>query len=183
VQTSPGTYATVRIPGLSTFPNSLIHRAELITEQAPENDPVITTMAPPRYMLLSAYDSARKLKINVPNDFEIDASNGINYEYFGGLLIYKTVGTGRVATYKFNISRYVQGIITRKDKNHMLMLSAPSNDSLSYSPPFPLVAQPRTYYITPGISNNTADGRVRLRGGSTPANVDRMRLRIIYSRL
>jgi hypothetical protein len=183
VQTSPGTFATVRIPGLTSFPNSLIHRAELITEQSPTNDPVINSMAPPRYLLLSAYDSATKSRINLPNDYQLDQTGAPNYEYFGGLLNYKTQGTQRLASYKFNISRYVQGIVSRKDKNHLLLISAPTNDSLSYSPAYPFTGKPASYYITPGSANNTADGRVKLHGGSTISNPNRMRLRIIYSRL
>ncbi|HEX8334528.1 MAG TPA: hypothetical protein VF622_18025, partial [Segetibacter sp.] len=158
-------------------------RAELITEQSPDNDPVITTMNPPRYLLLSAYDSATKARINIPNDYQLDQTGAPNYEYFGGLLSYKTEGTQRLASYKFNISRYVQGIVSRRDKNHLLLISAPTNDSLSYSPPYPFTGKPGSYYITTGSANNTADGRVKLHGGSTIGNPNRMRLRIIYSRL
>jgi hypothetical protein len=178
----PGTFATVRIPGLTTFPNSIIHRAELIAEQAVENDLVVGVMAPPRYLLLSAYDSAAKQKINVPNDFEIDGAGVPNFDYFGGLPGYKTVGTQRVASYNFNLSRYVQGIISRKDKNLTLFISAPTNDSFKYTTPYPNNFS-RTYYTNPGTANNTADGRVRLRGGIPVTNPNRMRLRIIYSRL
>jgi hypothetical protein len=182
IQTMPGTFATVRIPGLTTFPNSIIHRAELIAEQAVENDLVVGVMAPPRYLLLSAYDSAAKQKINVPNDFEIDGAGVPNFDYFGGLPGYKTVGTQRVASYNFNLSRYVQGIISRKDKNLTLFISAPTNDSFKYTSPYPNNFS-RTYYTNPGTANNTADGRVRLKGGTPLTNPNRMRLRIIYSRL
>lgn len=182
IQTAPGTYATVRIPGLTGFPNSLIHRAELITEQVPESDPVITVMTPPRYVLLSAFDPSTRQHINVPNDYELDGSGAPNYEYFGGLVSYKNVGTQRVAAYNFNISRYVQGIVSRGDKNLVLRLSAPANDSIKFTGPYPNTLS-TTYYIAPGSANHTADGRVRLGGGAPLNNPYRMRLRIIYSRL
>ena len=180
VQTSPGTFVSVRIPGLSGFPNSLIHRAELITEQVRDNDPVISVMAPPDYLLLTAYDSINKVKINVPNDYQLDGTGGTNYSFFGGLLSYKNIGTERVAAYTFNISRYVQGIVSRGDKNYALRISAPTNDSLKYSPPFPLKGS-TTSFITPNGANITADGRVKLGGGSNTRY--KMRVRIIYSRL
>ena len=34
IQTSPGSYATLKIPGLTGLSNRIIHRAELIMDQA-----------------------------------------------------------------------------------------------------------------------------------------------------
>jgi hypothetical protein len=183
VQTSPGSYVRIRVPGFSTFPNSLIHRAELIAEQNPQG-PSDNTFGPPRYLLLAAYDSVNKIKRNIRGDYIIDNSSGVNnIANFGGFLSYKTVNNTSVASYDFNITRYVQGIVTRKDTSFTLRLSAPSNDSLRYTEPYPSTFS-SIYYINPNLANNVANGRVRLGGGAGDRTRPyRMRLRIIYSTL
>lgn len=183
VQTSPGTYVRIRIPGLETFPNSLIHRAELVAEQVP---PTLldNTLSPPRYLLLSAYDSVNKIKRNIRGDYLIDPSSGTNnLGSFGGFLRKQTVNGTPAGYYNFNLTRYVQGIVTRKDTSYTLRLSAPSNDSLRYTEAYPATFS-NIYYISPNSANNVAEGRVKLGGGAGPRDrPHRMKLRIIYSRL
>ncbi len=182
IQTSPGTFATIKIPHLSTFRNSIIHRAELEAVQAYDDANLDAVLTPPRYLLLSAYDSAKNHKVNVPNDYEV-MQNSANIQNFGGFLFRKEVaGLGRVAAYNFSLTRYVQGVVTRKDPNLTFYLSAPSNDSLYYTSPYPFVTSPIPTYISPAGANNIADGRVRLFGGGGVSPY-RMRLRIIYSEL
>lgn len=182
VQTSPGSFVTVKIPNLSRFRNSLIHRAELVLYQAPDNPVTDGVFAAPRYMLLSAYDSAKKRKISVPNDYEV-TQGGPNIHIFGGFRDEREVqGIGRVSAYSFALTRYVQGIVTRHDSSYVLRLSAPSNDSLFYKPPYPLVANGSPSYLTPGNANIIANGRIRLFGGTGQPQL-RMRLRLIYSEL
>lgn len=187
LQTSPGTYVRIKVPGLADLSNRIIHRAELIVEQVLDDATLGTTetyMIPPRYLLLSYYDSAVKTKRNIPNDYTINGTEGPNIASFGGYLASKSIhGYDKVAAYTFNISRYVQGIVTRRDSSFILRLSAPSNDSLIYKQPYPLsgVAPAVTYYLSPGIGNDVGDGRVRL-GGGTHSRF-RMRVRIIYSRV
>jgi len=184
VQTSPGTYVRIKIPGLQGLSNRIIHRAELITEQVPDDANLFTTetqMLPPRYLLLSRYDSATNSLRNIPNDYILGTS-GANISSFGGYLTYKTVpGYDKIAAYTFDVSRYVQGIVTRKDSSFTLRLSAPSNDSLHYTAPYPSTGLTQAYYISPSGANDVGNGRVRL-GGGTHSRF-RMRLRIIYSRI
>lgn len=183
IQTSPGTFATVKIPGLKTFQNVIVHRAELIAEQDPADANTDGQFFAPRYLLLSAYDSVNKYKINIPNDFIYDANSGPNIETFGGLLSNKSVpSVGITGSYTFNLTRYVQGIVSRKDSSYTLRLSAPVNDSLKYTPPHPFQSSGSTMlYLSPAVANNIAAGRVRL-GGGTNTRV-KMRLRIIYSKI
>jgi hypothetical protein len=183
IQTSPGTFATVKIPGLKAFPNVIVHRAELIAEQVPYNNLTDGYFFPPRYLLLSRYDSINKYNKSIPNDFIYSATSGPNIENFGGLLTNKTVlPYGTVGSYSFNLSRYVQGIVTRKDTSYALRISAPVNDSLSYTQPYPYNTLAATMlYVSPSVANELAMGRVRL-GGGTHSKV-RMRLRIIYSKI
>lgn len=184
IQSVPGTFVRIRIPGLQGLSNRLIHRAELITEQVPDDNNLATLekqMLPPRYLLLSRYDSAIKSKRNIPNDYTI-GSNGPNISAFGGYQVSKSIqGYDKVASYTFDLSRYVQGIVTRKDTSHTLRLSAPSNDSLYYTAPYPGNTSSQLYYLNPSVGNDVADGRVRL-GGGTHTRF-RMRLRIIFSRI
>jgi hypothetical protein len=186
VQTSPGTRVKIKVPGLANLSNRIIHRAELIAEQVPDdgNPNIETQMIPPRYLLLSVWDSAQGGgKRNVPNDY-VMSSDGPNISNFGGFLASKAVtGYDKIAAYTFNLSRYVQGVVTRKDTVFNLLLSAPSNDSMKYIAPYPanVASLPTTIFLTPSVGNDVGDGRVRL-GGGTHTRF-RMRLRLVYSRI
>jgi hypothetical protein len=183
IQTTPGTYARITVPGLAGLSNRFIHRAELIAEQVPDDGHLILEqqLTPPRYLLLTIYDSVNKQKRNVPNDYAM-SSSGPNIADFGGYITSKSVpGYDKIAAYTFNISRYVQGIVTRKDPAFTFLLSAPANDSILYTTPYPITAPLDTAYLSSAVGNITGDGRVRL-GGGTHSRF-RMRLRIIYSRL
>jgi hypothetical protein len=183
IQTSPGTLATLKIPDLSGFKNSIIHRAELVAYQAPAQSSPDMYLTPPRYLMLSGYDSTKGVMINVPNDF-VYTTSGANISAFGGYLLQRGVtGIGAVNAYVFDLSRYVQGIVTRKENNLTLRLSAPVNDSLHYRAPYPATGT-STYFITTSNANEVASGRVLLGGGGMNAgNPLRMRLRIIYSKI
>lgn len=185
VQTAPGTYVRVRVPGLQSLSNRIIHRAELIAEQVPDDaNPVIDKyMYAPRYLLLTYYDSVTKTKRNIPNDYVIGQDGNPNITAFGGFRVDKSInGIDGIASYNFDLSRYVQGVVTRKDTSFTLRLSAPGNDSLSYAAPYPVVSGARSvFYMSPAIGNNVGDGRVRL-GGGTHSRY-RMRLRVIFSRI
>jgi len=184
VQSQPGTGVRIKVPGLQSLTNRIIHRAELIAEQVPDDARLIleSQLTPPRYLLLSLYDSLKRHKSNIPNDYEYDMNNGPNITDFGGFIGYKSIqGYNRVGTYWFNLSRFVQGIVTRKDTAFSMILTAPSNDSLYYSNVYPNQAYKQITYLSPGIGNDVANGRVRL-GGGTHTRF-RMRLRIIYSKI
>ena len=184
VQTSPGTYVRIRVPGLRNLNNRIIHRAELITEQVPDDanlNTIETQMVPPRYLLLSLFDSSINSKRNIHNDY-ILSSTGPNISSFGGYFSAKSIlGYDRIAAYTFNISRYVQGIVTRKDSSFTMRLSAPANDTLLYTHPYPGNSVSQNSYLSPAIGNDPGEGRVRL-GGGTHSRF-RMRLRIIFSRI
>jgi len=184
LQSYPGTYVRIRIPNLQGLSNRIIHRAELVAEQVPDDNNLLTLdryFQAPRLLLLSAYDSAKKQKRNIPNDYLV-GNSGPNTVDFGGFRTFKTTnGYNRVAAYNFIISRYIQGIVTRKDSSFTLRLSAPSNDSLNFTPPYPNNFISQMYYLNASVGNEVANGRVRL-GGGTHSRF-RMRLRLVYSRL
>jgi hypothetical protein len=183
VQTSPGTMVKVKIPGLKNFANKIIHRAELIAEQVPDAagaGSLESQLLPPRFLFLGTYDSVSKTFGNVPNDFS-GTSNGSSLTQFGGNLMYKSIeGYNNVASYIFNISRYVQGVVSRTDSLLDFRIIAPVNDSITIVPPYPYNKEASTQdYITPAIGNQAATGRVVLGGGSRKKF--RMRVRIYYS--
>ena len=184
VQSMPGTGVRIRVPGLQSLSNRIIHRAELITEQIPDvaHPGVDNQMLPPRYLMLSIYDSVYQHKRNIPNDFVVSTLSGPNITTMGGYITYKsTQGYDQVAAYNFNISRYVQGIATRSDTAFNLILTAPSNDSLYYSDAYPNTASRYTWMMNQNYGNIVSNGRVRLGGGNHTRF--RMRLRIVYSKI
>jgi hypothetical protein len=182
VQTSPGTVVKIKVPGLKNFANKIIHRAELIAEQVPsESNSLEAKFSPPNYLFLGAYDSAANLIRNVPNDYQ-GTVNTTQFARFGGRLIYKSIqGFDKVASYNFDLSRYMQGVISRKDTVFDLRLFAPVNDSLKYVPPYPNNLQSGTDYLTSSTTNQPAIGGVRLGGGKH--SKFKMRLRVYYSDL
>ena len=137
---------------------------------------------PPRYLFLGTYDTSTKLIRNVPNDFT-GTTNATSFNQFGGKLQYRSInGYDNVATYNFNVSRYVQGVISRTDSLFDFRIIAPVNDSILLVPPYPYNKQAATTdYLTTSLGNQAAIGRVVLGGGSR--SKFRMRLHIYYSNL
>ena len=182
LQTSPGTYAKIKIPALDTFRNVVVHRAEL---QIQGIEPIAGQQyAAPDYLYLDLVDSGvNKWKpvyfdLN-PNsaydpDFKLSGYpffplNGqVDIGYYGG----KLRNQSGHPYYTINITRNVQQLITKKTKNYEMRLFAPNN--FSY-PQYSTAIIP--YY------NPIAKGRVKLAGGAYPDPTYRMKLRIIYSEI
>jgi hypothetical protein len=175
IQSSTGSYAAIKIPGLQNLSNRTIHRAELIIERIPGNDqnsfdkdyPFDT----PPILFLDAVDSANKNRPTaIPFDFPLATNTALGYDAFsfGGI-------ENRKKGYLFNLSRYVQGIVTRKEPSYTLRLYAPY-----YTQPFYKPANTQLNFFT---STYIGYGRVILGGGSNPDGAKKMRLRIIYSKI
>ncbi len=171
IQSSPGSYANITIPNLNTLSNRIIHRAELIIESI-SNDP-LEIYPKPGALFLDAIDTAKKRIITVPLDFSYESDFETT---FGGLIKYNI--------YNFNLSRYVQGIVTRHETAYTLRLSAPFRTNatevrggigITPSPPGENSGFP--------INSPLAYGRVILAGGSYADPTKRVRLRIIYSKI
>lgn len=159
-----GANGKIFFPGLSTFGNKVIHRAELISPVV-DAGPIFTA---PQRLFLDRFRDNKAL--NFDNDLNISFTGNnwvANYDIFGGNL--------KSGAYKFNITRYVQGIVTRNEPNDTLRVHAPLR-TLIYVGPYntdvPLNVLPRI-----------GEGRVVLGGGSYPDPARRTRLRIIYSNL
>lgn len=176
MQTSPGTYANLDISSLKGMPNVIVHRAEVLMYQVPDlNGNSADAILTPPNLFIAAHmqDSVRRFAI--PYDIIFNGTI-TNLTQFGVAPKSQTdPNTGRTTSfYSFDVSRYVQGVITRRDTLFNLVLYAPynqyiyPNDSTIYAVP---IASPSL--------NNVAIGRIRLGGGSNQQY--KMRLHIVYS--
>ncbi len=202
IQSAPGTFVHVEIPGLDALRNQkdkIIHRAYLIVEQ---NDNIVypQTYTAPAFMYLDIKDSINAIPPNPqkykPMYFDLSQryfyspdADGITQSYhpypqgnvdpgtFGGVALQRSDATGNFIRYEFNITRYVQHIVSNNFKNYELRIFAPFN---YYYPQF------ETKYVIP-FYNQLAAGRVRVGAGAfaTPSNnlPRKMRMEIIYSKV
>ncbi|HWR33221.1 MAG TPA: DUF4270 family protein, partial [Chitinophagaceae bacterium] len=177
LQSSPGTFATVKIPDLATLNNRLIHRAELIVEQLYDvND---STFYAPELLYLDASDPSITSNYKyrtIPYDLAYTPS-GFDFRTLGCLPLNEKDAFGNpIKVWRFNISRYVQHVLTRTQSLYDLRLSAPFTLNESFGIP------PGTDAVYPLFVNpSIAKGRIRVGGGNHP--LQRMRLRLIYSKL
>ncbi|MGC4104665.1 DUF4270 family protein [Ferruginibacter sp.] len=186
LQTSPGTYANLSIPALSTLSNRIVHRAELIVEQIPTNPLFDGIFSAPNFLYVDLKDTGATNKwkplyfdLNPNTGYDPDfvqstifyPSGGPDFGYFGGFVRDKNDAFGNpIKYYNINITRYVQQIVTKHTPNYNLRLFAPYDFSYSQ------------YATDVFIYNNKlAAGRVKV-GGGTNANY-KMRLRIVYSKI
>ncbi|MBB1285652.1 DUF4270 family protein [Flavisolibacter sp. BT320] len=166
IQSAPqGSYVAISAPGLSTFPNKIIHRAELIAVKLPSAAENIFTV--PNRLLLD-HKGPTDTAFLFSQDIQIEASGSLNLSQFGGTLRNDN-------SYRFNITRYLQSIVTRNDRNDTLRLYAPLRSTL--------FAKTIGQYVSITNLSNIAAGRVVLAGVNHPNPASRLRLRIIYSNL
>ena len=170
IQSTPGSYATIKIPGLSGLDNRVIHRAELIAERYPSAGDYPYTA--PDALFLDAVNETGDSTFTIRNDFvQLSQYPGYELATLGGVL--------KKDQYVFNISRYVQSIVTQKFPNPTLRIHAPF-----LIRPYFIPANTNTPAGRTVVSLNTpiAFGRVVLYGGGSTAP-NKMRLRIIYSKI
>ncbi|HEY0680294.1 MAG TPA: DUF4270 family protein [Chitinophagaceae bacterium] len=176
IQTTPGSYAQVSIPGLSTLSNRVIHRAELIfTRIASPGDAGFPV---PNLLFLDMITNDNDSAFTIQNDFVLN-NGGANFGVFGGAL--------QVAqqNYRFNVSRHVQGIITRGEPNYNLRLYAPYLTVPYYIPPGKASDYDfsKLTRVDIPIIGRIAAGRVVLHGGAAADPTKKARLYIIYSKI
>lgn len=173
VQSAPGTYVRISIPKLAEFKakgNVVINRAELSVEQV--YDVSNSTLSAPPYLFLDAIDEANKQIITVPKDFSFQSGQP-NFTYFFDTYKSKTKqdpSNRAVSWYTFNLSRYLQGVITRNEPMYDFRLHLPYLATANYG-----------QYSINLFFNNIAQYRVKLAGGNSPTQ--KMKLHIIYSKI
>lgn len=185
IQNTPGTYANIKIPGLKSFPNGIIHLAELRMESI--YDVSDTVFYAPPNVFLDVYDStAEKFKL-VPYAFGYGGTTLSGYEGFysarsSAQTYYSTLDPlgNKVLQWRFNVTRYAQHLVSGKIPYYMMRVYAPAGTGLPLGDLTPFVtsnfAIPQSnFYGIGGI------GRARIGGGSHPNQ--KMKLRIVYSKL
>jgi len=171
IQSAPGSYASIKIPGLKGLTNRLIYRAELIVERDEITAPS-QTFDLPGVLFLDAIDSANNRIATIPNYDFLAQNNSYNISEFGGVLRYDN-------TYRFSLTRFVQGVVTRKETAHTLRLHSAYFLNPYYHDPNLNIISP--YGIQ--LSSKIGFGRVVVKGGNYPDPKKKMRVRIIYSKI
>lgn len=171
LQSTPGSYISIKVPELSNLDNRVIHRAELIMEQAPTPDE--NFYRPPNLLFIEALSQSGDSVLTVRKDFvPINSSPGYDVNLLGGQ--YKN------SKYVFNITRHVQGIVTERYNNYTLRVTAPFGVTPYYLSNADVPTQLRIPIV---INGKIAGGRVAVYGGAYPDINKRMRLRLTYSKI
>ncbi|MFT3678811.1 MAG: hypothetical protein QM791_00975 [Ferruginibacter sp.] len=184
LQGVPGTYAMLKVPGLSTFENNMVHRAEIIIEQVPGDPAYDALFPPPPYLYIDLKDTGTSgrfktvyFDLNGSNYYDPDnsgipyPSQGVSNYYFGGdRRVKKDAFGNNIYYYVINVSRYVQNMITKKGVNYDMRLYAPY-----------LLHYYSSAYFYPNADYLLGNGRVRIGNGDNPNY--KLRMRVIYSKL
>jgi hypothetical protein len=157
LQAAPGSFVNLNIPGLATLSNRVVHRAEIIVEQIPTNPVLDEKLSVPNFLYLELKDTGTTAKwkpvyydLNTSANYDPDYKNGayflplsggsnadINFIYFGGFRRSKpdVFAGGQNTYFNFNITRYVQQIVTSHTRSYDMRLSVPFNlNYKQYSP-------------------------------------------------
>lgn len=175
---APGSYGILKIPALKNLTNRIIHRADLTMEQI--YDVSDKTFISPQALYLDVFDSIRTKYKVVPYDFVPD-NTGMGQQLFGMFGKNMVDASGNpIRQWKFNITRYIQNILTKKEPLHTFRLQAHQfvQNEIRLENAYNSGA-----FVTEFIPVNSSlgVGRVRLGGGNHSSQ--KMRLRIVYSKL
>jgi hypothetical protein len=171
LQAAPGTYALLQIPGLNEFKqkkgNVIVHLAKLSMEEVETRGRRPSLFGTPEFLYLEYLDTVSNTYSPLINDAFLDGQ--FEPIFFGGQRNYvKDFSNNLVSSYDMNITRYIQGIITKDNPNFKLKLYAPY--SVRYE-----------NLLIAFALNNLARGNVVLGGGNHSNK--KMKFRVIYSKL
>lgn len=179
LQTAPGSAISFKIPQLALLTNRIIHRAEIFLEQVP-GSPMDAVLAAPQYLYLDLIDTGNIKKYkplyldlspnefyNPDNSFLFFPAQGIEQSYYGGFERKIVDAFGTRSYYTFNLTRYLQNMVTKRQTNYAFRVYAPYN--LHY------------YGFKLLYKNNLAYGRVKIGNGNN-TNF-RLRMRVVYSNI
>ena len=170
MQASPGIRAILKTSGLDSLKNMIVHRAEVLMYAVPDEDTGIFT---PPNLFLSAYSDSASRSFAIPNDITFYANSINNLAQFG--VAPKVLPDTKSIYYSFDISRYLQGIVTKGEPIYDLMLIAPYNQYI-----YPTISSIYSIPISSPTLNTVATGRVKLGGGGANDQY-KMKLHIVYS--
>ena len=176
MQSSPGSFATVKIKGLDTFQttNRVIHRAELILEKIPSVGE--ETYGPVPLLFLNAVNEVGDSSITIRSDFTYTGDGNNNYDVsgFGGVF--------QNNRYVFNLTRYMQTGVSKGLRLYKtLHVYAPYYTKPYLEHPDGTIVELPAGLQPYNVNSAIGYGRVVLGGGSHPDK--KMRVRIIYSKI
>jgi hypothetical protein len=167
LQSAPGSYVNIKIPSLDAFGNKTIHRADLIAVKIPSTGDDIFT-APDQLMLDRKNSNTPDTVFMLEKDLVADASGNLAFSAFGGVLRPDN-------TVRFDVSRYIQSIVTRHVANDTLRMYAPLRTRV-FNSNFKM-------YLDVNVNRDIGKGRLVLGGGTYADSTMQLRLRITYSDL
>ena len=167
IQSAPGSFATIKVPAFDTMTNKVVHLAELIAYKIPSASD--NTFTPPARLFLDHVTNAGDSAFLFDKDINL-TSQQISLGSFGGNL--RTDNT-----IHFNITRYVQSLITKKEPNHILRLYAPLRTVLYNN------SSATKQKISVPVLSDVANGRIVVAGGNYGDPSMRLRVRVVYSKL
>jgi hypothetical protein len=145
----------------------MVHLARLSMEEVETPGRRSSVFTTPEYLYLEYVDTIKNGFSPLLNDAFLDGQ--FEPVFFGGARNYITDNSNKiVSSYNMNITRYLQGIITRNNPNFKLKLYAPY--AIRYEDLFIAFAL-----------NNLGRGNVVLGGGTHSSK--KMKFRVIYSKL
>jgi hypothetical protein len=182
IESSPGSYAEIEAPFAQNFPNALIHKAELIVEEASDK------LTPERFLLNNMYIEnigTDNLVRSVKYDTYPTQPFGTNVDigYLGGFKKIKGNGTGTTNYYSFNITKFFQSVIKDKTGRMKFRIHAPyyTGDYINITPKDYFWNINNNAFLFLPYVNPTAFGRVVLGGGNHATN--KIKLKVIYSKI
>lgn len=175
LEAGPGLSAKITMPDLSSLKNIIIQRAELVMDQVPDNSDLFLT--PPK-IFVTAY-STKYNKLFLTPGSQVIASDSASVSNIASLGVYPLSAidplTGRTHySYRFDLTQYVQNVVTHGAQQYNFVLYAPGNDVI-YAGEESAARLP--IYTSP--LNAPAVGRVVLGGGNSVNH--KMRLHIVYT--
>ena len=176
---TPGSYATIKIPALRNLSNRIINRAELIVEQIYHSSN--NTFSHPDAMMLDVYDSTLGDYKFVPYDFLPDLQSGTPNANFGlyGKLTVDNVGNP-IQVWKFNITRYVQNVLTKQEPLHDFRLYTTQN-AIGRLKEGAFTNSGSYQFVSILVNPFYVFGRAKIGGGAHPTQ--NLRLRIVYTKI
>jgi hypothetical protein len=166
LQSTPGSFVTIKIPALDTFANKVIHRAEIVATKVPSLADDIYSV--PVQFMLDRKNKSGDTVFMLQNDLLANPDGTVGFGPFGGRLQSDN-------TIRFNISRYAQSIITKHEPNDTLRIYAPLRTTVFNS------TLNTSMFLR--VIDAIGKGRAVLGGGSYSDSAAGLRLRIIYSDL
>ncbi|HWB25223.1 MAG TPA: DUF4270 family protein [Chitinophagaceae bacterium] len=178
LEAGPGIFTNVTVPDLTSLSKIVIQRAELLMDQVPDEANQSDLFLTPPQLFLSPYSTQYGKRFLMPGSQVLasDSSSISNVASLGVVPI-ATVDpvTGRTRyTYSFDITKYVQGVVSFGQPQYNFVLYAPGNDFI-----YAAESSTKRAPISSPPLNAPAQGRVRLGGGNSISH--RMRLHIVYS--